>query len=209
MPGLLQELAQRVRRPPVSPLSDAPTRPGIREMLSQYATKRFPPVVVSGIGGWRAPATSPKTLAQPTAPAPDIVRDYRGPQYIGGGAKEARIAKPLFEAIIKATDDPMEQAIVAALAQLESSGGFNLHNVTPEEASFGPFHINTMVRTNPYTGKTWTEEEAMDWDMSTKYVVDEIRNKGISGMLGGWNPGAANYYLTELPKMAASQRWYP
>lgn len=165
-----------------------------------------------------APPTAPPTATptptlekmlgaqQPTATPTPIPGS---PGYLGLGEENMSVVNALYNAIVRATEDPRERAILAALAQQESSGGVNLSNVSDREDSYGPYHINTRVRGNPNTGEIWTEEEARDWDMATQYVLDLIRQQGTEGMLRGWNSRAADYYAEEIPRSAETRRWYP
>jgi len=173
------------------------------------------------------PTATPQPTATPTSiPQPTVIpsqvkarNQVLGTQsYLGMGGEptpQFSIAKPLYQAITSQTDDPYERAILAALSQQESSygdwipAGSKLSNVSDVERSFGPFHINTMVRENPYTGELWTEEEAKDWDMAVRYVLELMREQGVEQMLRGWNPGAADYYAKEIPRSARTRRWTP
>ena len=175
----------------VSPLSSDYTMP------TSVPTASPIPGPISPLASDYAFPRSP--ISSPTA-TPILAKT---PNYFGQGNEMMSVNPVLFDALMKIPDEK-ERIIIAELAGNESSYGHRLENVSPKEESYGAYHINLRAkRKNPVTGKPFTKEEAMDFEIATQYALEEMRKRG----LGNWNPGNYDFYQNEIPKRAQGKRY--
>jgi len=143
---------------------------------------------------------STPSSASATQYQPSSTQNQPSPTSFGSGTESAVLTPELFDALIKNVPDLQNRILLAELAGHESSYGRTSQNINPVERSFGPYQINIASgRKDPWEAGTISQQQAMDPDWATRYALYELQR---TGGLGGWNPGAYDFYQNEIPKKA-------
>jgi len=126
------------------------------------------------------------------------------PSSFGIGLDEAKIEPKLWDALMKIPNKLIRMKL-AELSGQESSYGYAGPHLSEEEQSYGPYHINLLAgRINPETNKPFTQAEASDPEIATRYALSEYMR---TGGLGSWNPGSYNFYQYDLPTRSATKKY--